>query len=80
MKPENILFKNNTAKIADFGFSKIVEEMDNFVTQTAVGTLMYCAPELLQGQKFSSKVDVWSVGIIFYEMIYGSPPYADANI
>ncbi|CAD8213633.1 unnamed protein product [Paramecium octaurelia] len=77
LKPENILFSKGVAKIADFGFAKIIEEMDLAVDQTVVGTLLYQAPEMMVSSKYSSKVDIWSLGVIFYEMLYGVVPYID---
>lgn len=47
LKPENILFNKGIVKIADFGLAKIVEEMDTSLSHTVVGTLIYCAPEVL---------------------------------
>lgn len=66
-------------KIADFGFAK---KMINHrqLTGTALGTPFYMAPQLLKGQKYSSKCDVWSVGVIYYELLYGTHPWKGTNI
>lgn len=47
---------------------------------TLLGTPLYTAPEILKGAKFSSKCDVWSVGVLFYEMLYGCTPWTGKDI
>ncbi|CAD8203670.1 unnamed protein product [Paramecium pentaurelia] len=73
LKPENILFSKKIAKIGDFGFSKFLDDLDQTILQSGVGTPYYAAPEIRTGH-FSSKADIWSLGLIFYYMIYGSLP------
>jgi serine/threonine protein kinase len=85
LKPKNILIKNNgnqkIIKIVDFGFAKFFENSDiNFdgytdLTNTFCGTPLYMAPELLIENKYNIKADLWSVGVIMYEMLYGTVPY-----
>lgn len=68
IKPENILMHKNAAKIADFGFAKVIEEekRDMAFQQTAVGTPFYMAPQVLECKEYSIKCDVWSLGVMFY--------------
>ncbi|CAD8213399.1 unnamed protein product [Paramecium octaurelia] len=73
LKPENILFSNKVAKIGDFGFSKFLDDLDETVLQSAVGTPVYAAPEI-RTRKFSSKADIWSLGVILFQMLYGYIP------
>lgn len=74
LKPKNILISNdNTLKLADFGFAKNICEND--LSTTICGSPLYMAPELLSNHKYSSIADLWSVGIVLYEMISGKPPY-----
>uniref|UniRef100_A0A3B5LCG4 non-specific serine/threonine protein kinase n=1 Tax=Xiphophorus couchianus TaxID=32473 RepID=A0A3B5LCG4_9TELE len=87
LKPGNILLVNGTAcgeiKITDFGLSKIVDDdssadgMD--LTSQGAGTYWYLPPEcFVMGEdppKISNKVDVWSVGVIFYQILYGRKPF-----
>jgi serine/threonine protein kinase len=73
LKPTNILFHNGVAKIADFGFCK--EMMNNELTQTMVGSPIYMAPEVLKGSVYDNRADIWSLGVIFFEMLYGFCPY-----
>lgn len=42
---------------------------------TLLGSPLYMSPQILEGTKFSSKCDVWSVGLVFYEMLYGKTPW-----
>ncbi|CAD8198022.1 unnamed protein product [Paramecium pentaurelia] len=73
IKPENIVFKNNKAKIADFGFARFVLNPDIKQELSIRCTPLYASPQLLEGY-FSSKCDVWSFGLILYKMVYGSLP------
>lgn len=54
MKPENILIHNGTAKLADFGFAKVIEEDKKDVAAhgTSVGTPYYMAPQILAGEEY----------------------------
>ncbi|XP_019857257.1 PREDICTED: serine/threonine-protein kinase tousled-like 1 [Amphimedon queenslandica] len=87
LKPGNILLGSGIysyeAKITDFGLSKIVEQegTDGMVelTSQGAGTYWYLPPECFvigkEPPKISSKVDVWSVGIIFFQCLYGKKPF-----
>jgi serine/threonine-protein kinase ULK/ATG1 len=77
IKPANILLKDGMAKISDFGFAKCLDGvgMDEATKNTYLGTPLYMAPQLLVEDKFSSKCDIWSLGMMFYEMLYGHTPW-----
>ncbi|XP_063048722.1 serine/threonine-protein kinase tousled-like 2 [Engraulis encrasicolus] len=88
LKPGNILLVNGTAcgeiKITDFGLSKIMDD-DSYgvdgmeLTSQGAGTYWYLPPECFvvgkEPPKISNKVDVWSVGVIFYQSVYGRKPF-----
>ena len=81
LKLKNILVKYNnesddilgfTIKLSDFGFSKKMEED---ITQTKLGTPATMAPEILMGKKYNNKCDLWSLGVIIYQLIYKKLPF-----
>mmetsp|Transcript_24109 Transcript_24109/g.41198 ORF Transcript_24109/g.41198 Transcript_24109/m.41198 type:complete len:289 (-) Transcript_24109:145-1011(-) len=79
LKPTNLLLKDADdlidVKIADFGLSKIMGE--NTMMQTACGTPIYVAPEVLSGEAYEKEVDMWSIGVITYILLCGFPPFFD---
>ncbi|KAL4439378.1 hypothetical protein ABPG74_017041 [Tetrahymena malaccensis] len=83
IKPENILLekKENHKRllISDFGFARVVnqDQMNKQIEQTPVGSLKYMAPQILGIINFSCKCDVWSLGVMIYELLYGYPPWMD---
>ena len=67
LKPENIFISDNyKIKIGDFGISKILDGTD--YAQTFAGSYCYLAPEIINENKYSNKVDIWSLGCILYEL------------
>lgn len=81
LKPENIMIDNEgTVKIIDFGSTKIagIEEITTPLDRlTLLGTKNYTAPEYLQGYPCSTRSDIFSLGVIVYEMITGRLPYGE---
>ena len=79
LKPQNILVTNlGDIKITDFGFARYFE--DNTILNTICGSPLYMAPEIIKNRKYDFKSDLWSVGIIFYEMLTGNTPFKAKNI
>jgi serine/threonine protein kinase len=78
LKPQNLLLNNEELKIADFGLAK--NEGESLDPSTPlVQTLWYRAPEIIMGAKETEKIDLWSVGCIFAEMITGRPLCTGTN-
>ena len=77
IKPANILFHQGQVKLADFGFAKIIENSDsnNKMKHTLLGTPYYMSPQLLIGESYTNKCDVWSAGILLYELLFGKRPW-----
>ena len=72
--------KNDNAalKLADFGLARTYEREDDLF-ETSCGTPIYMAPEIQKGEAYSDKSDIWSLGIILYEMLVGQPPFTGRN-
>ena len=81
LKPENILMTSNDdkadIKILDFGLSKIIGP--NEKCSEPYGTIIYCAPEIIQDYPYTKNVDSWSIGVITYIMLFGNLPFFDKN-
>ena len=74
LKPQNILLsKNYDIKITDFGFATYYNQ--NTIINTLCGSPMYMAPEIITRNGYDYKSDLWSVGIILYEMVHGYTPF-----
>lgn len=76
IKPKNILLTNNRRilKIADFGFAKRFENKS--LHETICGSPLYMAPEIMNSNIYNNQTDLWSIGMILYEMLYGNHPFA----
>lgn len=79
LKPSNILFHNGVIKIADFGFCKALLSPQDLTT-TMVGSPIYMAPEVLKEMPYNTRADVWSMGVVFFECLFGFCPYEDQSI
>src|SRR5438874_1232403 len=89
IKPENIMLRpDGYAKVLDFGIAKLTEQRpasDHYelgttaVLQTrpglVLGTAHYMSPEQTRGQKVDARSDIWSLGVVLYEMVAGIPPF-----
>ena len=82
LKPGNLLYKNGRIKLTDFGLAKIMERESESIelTSQGAGTYWYLPPECFKtGNQvyISPKVDIWSAGVIFYQMLFGKRPFGD---
>jgi serine/threonine protein kinase len=78
IKPANILFKDGKIKVADWGFSRLLEFGET--TCSFIGSPAYMAPEVLKGEEYSLKADVWSLGVVAYECLFGVCPWSSKSI
>jgi len=77
IKSDNILLDTNGAvKLADFGYTVQLTESKN-KRNTTIGTPYWEAPEVITGDLYDAKVDIWSLGVMALEMAEGEPPYMD---
>lgn len=89
IKPQNLLlsyppsrrehrqFRDATIKLADFGFARYLTGTD--LAATLCGSPLYMAPEILLGERYDSKADLWSVGTILFQCLSGTAPFLASN-
>ena len=76
IKPQNMIIdRNQTLKIVDFGIAKALSETAMTQTNHVVGTVQYLSPEQAKGEKTGERSDIYSLGIVLYEMLTGQPPF-----
>src|SRR6266581_3999556 len=89
IKPENVMLRpDGYVKVLDFGIAKLTEQRrasDDHTGETTallqtrpglvLGTAHYMSPEQARGQKVDARSDIWSLGVVLYEMVGGSPPF-----
>lgn len=81
IKPENLLInEQQQLKIADFGLALAVDEMALTKKSSIVGTPAYMSPEQIKGEILTSQSDLFSVGIVAYEIFYGTNPFVGHDI
>ena len=80
IKSQNIfLMKNGKLKIGDFGIAKALTETKNNAS-TVIGTPYYFSPEIINGEPYNYKTDIWSLGVVLYEMCCLKLPFESNNI
>ncbi len=82
IKPENIWITNSDdIKLLDFGLARVVNETTSLTnTGTIIGTPSYMSPEQVQGRELDMRSDLFSLGILIYEMLTGNSPFAKPNL
>jgi serine/threonine protein kinase/Tol biopolymer transport system component len=77
VKPANVIVApDGRVKIVDFGIAKLADQSRITRAGAAVGTAAYMSPEQFHGEEADPRTDVWSLGVVIYEMVTGRPPFA----
>ncbi len=82
VKPQNIMvLGDGTIKVTDFGIARFARSDQRTITDKAIGSVHYISPEQARGEKTDEKADVYSVGVMLYEMLTGKLPFqADSAV
>ena len=76
VKPQNImLLENGTIKVTDFGIARFSHSETKTMTEKAIGSVHYISPEQAKGELTDEKADIYSVGVVLYEMLTGKLPF-----
>ena len=76
VKPQNIMvLSDGTIKVADFGIARFARNEQRTITDKAIGSVHYISPEQARGEKTDEKADIYSVGVMLYEMLTGQLPF-----
>jgi serine/threonine-protein kinase ULK/ATG1 len=78
LKPANVFMKNGQVKIADFGFATDIIKCSKSFTYN-LGSPSYMSPEALRRNEYSFQSDIWAIGVIAFELVYGKIPWASTN-
>lgn len=76
IKPHNIMIlRDGTVKVTDFGIARLVSQNQNTMTQEAIGSVHYISPEQARGSHIDARSDIYSAGVVLYEMLTGRLPF-----
>lgn len=76
IKPQNIMvLRDGSVKVADFGIARIMSAAQNTMTQEALGSVHYISPEQARGSHIDARADIYSAGVVLYEMLTGRLPF-----
>ncbi|MDR2748698.1 MAG: Stk1 family PASTA domain-containing Ser/Thr kinase [Bifidobacteriaceae bacterium] len=80
IKPENVIIQDNgVVKLTDFGLARVMSDSHSTATNTALGTVAYMSPELVEAGQSVLASDIYSVGIMLFEMLIGKTPYQEST-
>ena len=80
IKPQNImLLQDGTIKVTDFGIARFSRMDNNTTSENAIGSVHYISPEQARGEMTDDKADIYSVGVVMYEMLTGALPFQSDN-
>lgn len=80
IKPQNIiLLPNGTLKVTDFGIARFSRTETKTLTEQAIGSVHYIAPEQAKGEPTDERADIYSMGVVLYEMLAGKVPFDSEN-
>ncbi len=80
IKPQNImLLQDGTIKVTDFGIARFSRMDSNATSENAIGSVHYISPEQARGEMTDDKADIYSVGVVMYEMLTGTLPFQSDN-
>jgi serine/threonine-protein kinase len=80
IKPQNVLIdRDNVCRISDFGIAKMFRQSNITMTGMAVGTPEYMSPEQAEGKELDVRTDIYSLGVVIYEMLTRTPPFTGKN-
>ena len=80
IKPQNIiLLPNGTLKVRDFGIARFSRSETKTLTEQAIGSVHYIAPEQAKGEQTDERADIYSMGVVLYEMLAGKVPFDSEN-
>lgn len=76
IKPENVIYSHGVVKLCDFGWATSFKEQ---LPSEFCGTLDYVSPEVIEKKPYDGSVDMWSIGMLTFELLTGRVPFKDAN-